>query len=86
MLLIQAFPGRGIARALVVLPWAVPVSLAALAWLWMFNSLYSVINWTLIAVGLMDPVNPAAMARHRPTSRWQRSSPSMPGGCSRSAS
>ncbi|MBS0527742.1 MAG: sugar ABC transporter permease [Proteobacteria bacterium] len=59
MLLIQDFPGRGIARALVVLPWAVPVSLAVLAWKWMFDSLYSVINWTLMAVGLMDPMNPA---------------------------
>jgi multiple sugar transport system permease protein len=54
MLLMQEFRGRGIARALVVLPWAVPVSLATIAWLWMFDSLYSVINWTLIAVGLID--------------------------------
>ena len=45
--------------ALVVLPWAVPVSLATVAWLWMFDSLYSVINWTLIALGLVD-------AAHRP--------------------
>ena len=59
MLLMQEFPGRGIARALVVLPWAVPVSLAVLAWQWMFDSLYSVINWTLIAIGLMDPTHPA---------------------------
>jgi multiple sugar transport system permease protein len=58
MLLMQEFRGRGIARALVVLPWAVPVSLATLAWQWMFDSLYSVINWTLIAVGLMDPAEP----------------------------
>src|SRR5215470_19570491 len=57
MLLIQEFPGRGVARALVVLPWAVPVSLATLAWLWMFDSLYSVINWTLVAVGLVDAAN-----------------------------
>jgi multiple sugar transport system permease protein len=42
-----------LARALVVLPWAVPVSLATLAWQWMFDSLYSVINWTLAAVGLI---------------------------------
>jgi multiple sugar transport system permease protein len=55
MLLMQEFPGRGIARALVVLPWAVPVSLATLAWLWMFDSLYSVINWTLAAAGLIGP-------------------------------
>ena len=55
MLLMKEFPGRGLARALVVLPWAVPVSLATLAWQWMFDSLYSVINWTLMAVGLLDP-------------------------------
>jgi multiple sugar transport system permease protein len=57
MLLMQEFPGRGLARALVVLPWAVPVSLATLAWLWMFDSLYSVINWTLALFGLIDPMN-----------------------------
>jgi multiple sugar transport system permease protein len=57
MLLIQEFPGRGLARALVVLPWAVPVSLATLAWVWMFDSLYSVINWTLVAAGLIDAAN-----------------------------
>jgi len=58
MLLMKEFPGRGIARALVVLPWAVPVSLATLAWQWMFDSLYSVINWTLIAVGLVSAEHP----------------------------
>jgi multiple sugar transport system permease protein len=57
MLLMKEFPGRGLARALVVLPWAVPVSLATLAWLWMFDSLYSVINWTLALFGLIDPMN-----------------------------
>jgi multiple sugar transport system permease protein len=54
LLLLRDFPGRGIARALIVLPWAVPVALATLAWQWMFDSLYSVINWTLQAVGLID--------------------------------
>jgi multiple sugar transport system permease protein len=58
MLLMQDFPGRGLARALVVLPWAVPVSLATLAWQWMFDSLYSVINWTLIAIGLVNAEHP----------------------------
>ncbi|HEY6981988.1 sugar ABC transporter permease [Reyranella sp.] len=57
MLLMKEFPGRGIARALVILPWAVPVSLATLAWKWMFDSLYSVINWTLVAAGLVDVAN-----------------------------
>jgi multiple sugar transport system permease protein len=54
MLLLKEFPGRGLARALVVLPWAVPVSLATLAWQWMFDSLYSVINWTLAAVSIIN--------------------------------
>jgi multiple sugar transport system permease protein len=57
MLLMREFPGRGFARALIVLPWAVPVSLATLAWVWMFDSLYSVINWTLVALGLVDVAN-----------------------------
>ncbi len=57
LLLLKDFPGRSIARALIVLPWAVPVALATLAWLWMFDSLYSVINWTLEAAGLIDPGN-----------------------------
>jgi multiple sugar transport system permease protein len=58
MLLLQEFPGRALARMLVVLPWAVPVSLATLAWVWMFDSLYSVINWTLVALHLINPANP----------------------------
>src|SRR6266404_745892 len=51
------FVGLKNSRALIVLPWAVPVSLATLAWVWMFDSLYSVINWTLVAAGLIDAAN-----------------------------
>jgi multiple sugar transport system permease protein len=54
-MLLRDFPGKTIARALMILPWAVPVALATLAWQWMFDSLYSVINWTLQAMGLIDP-------------------------------
>ena len=57
LLLLRPFPGRRIARALVILPWAVPVALATLAWKWMFDSLYSVINWVLVAVHICDPGN-----------------------------
>jgi multiple sugar transport system permease protein len=53
LLLLRPFTGRKIVRALIVLPWAVPIALATVAWEWMFDSLYSVINWTLIAVGFM---------------------------------
>jgi multiple sugar transport system permease protein len=54
LLLLRPFPGRKIVRALIILPWAVPIALAAVAWEWMFDSLYSVINWTLIALGIVN--------------------------------
>jgi multiple sugar transport system permease protein len=53
-LLLRPFPGRKFVRALIILPFAVPVALATIAWRWMFDSLYSVINWTLIAMGIVD--------------------------------
>ncbi len=53
LLLLRPFPGRKLVRALIILPWAVPVALATVAWQWMFDSLYSVINWTLIALGFI---------------------------------
>jgi multiple sugar transport system permease protein len=56
-LLLRPFPGRKIVRALIILPFAVPVALATIAWRWMFDSLYSVITWTLIAMGLVERVN-----------------------------
>ena len=52
-MLLRPFPGRKFVRALVILPWAVPVALATVAWQWMFDSLYSVINWSFIAMGLI---------------------------------
>ena len=54
LLLLRPFPGRKLVRALIILPFAVPVALATIAWRWMFNSLYSVINWSLIATGSSD--------------------------------
>jgi multiple sugar transport system permease protein len=45
-------------RGAVLLPWVIPTALSTLGWWWMFNSLYSVVNWTGIALGLMDPPGP----------------------------
>jgi multiple sugar transport system permease protein len=52
LLLLRPFPGRKFVRAIIILPWAVPIALATVAWQWMFDSLYSVINWTMIALGV----------------------------------
>src|SRR5690349_769737 len=53
LVLLRPFPGRKLVRALIILPWVVPIALATVAWQWMFDSLYSVINWTLIWAGFI---------------------------------
>ena len=45
-------------RGVVLLPWVIPTALSTLGWWWMFNSLYSVVNWTGIALGIFDPPGP----------------------------
>ncbi|HXD95151.1 MAG TPA: sugar ABC transporter permease [Candidatus Acidoferrum sp.] len=45
-------------RGAVLLPWVIPTALSTLGWWWMFNSLYSVVNWTGIHMGLLDPPGP----------------------------
>jgi multiple sugar transport system permease protein len=45
--LVRDFRGKWLLRFLVILPWAAPVALVTIAWLWIFDSLFSVINWTL---------------------------------------
>jgi multiple sugar transport system permease protein len=45
-------------RGAVLLPWVIPTALSTLGWWWMFNSLYSVVNWTGIAMGIMTPPGP----------------------------
>src|SRR3989442_10574474 len=48
-----AFHGRRLARFVLLLPWAVPVSLAAIAWTWIFDSTFSALNWTPKATHLL---------------------------------
>ena len=49
---------KRLTRGAVLLPWVIPTALSTLGWWWMFNSLYSVVNWTGIALGIMDPPGP----------------------------
>jgi multiple sugar transport system permease protein len=46
--LIKDFRGKVLLRFLILLPWAAPIALGAIGWLWIFDSLYSVVNWTLV--------------------------------------
>jgi multiple sugar transport system permease protein len=54
-LLAENLPGTRIFRFLIVLPWTVPIALSSIAWKWMFDTQYSIINWILHAVGLLKP-------------------------------
>ena len=47
------FHGRAIARTLIMLPWSVSLSMAAIVWLWAFNGDYGMINASLQQLGLM---------------------------------
>ena len=53
--LLKPFPGRALARFLILMPWAAPISLATLGWLWIFDSTFSVINWALKVAGWLGP-------------------------------
>jgi multiple sugar transport system permease protein len=54
LVLTRDFRGKWLVRFLVLLPWTTPVSLAAIAWLWLLDSLFSPIDWTLRWLGLLE--------------------------------
>jgi len=51
----RKFPGKWVVRLLILLPWVAPISLGSIGWLWIFDPIYSVINWTLRHVGIFGP-------------------------------
>lgn len=54
LVLNQSFRGRGPVRTIAILPWALPTALIALAWTWIFNDQYGVVNDILLRLGLID--------------------------------
>jgi multiple sugar transport system permease protein len=58
MLLFRTFKFKRLIRGAILLPWVIPTALSTLAWWWMFDSLYSVVNWTGIHLGLITPPGP----------------------------
>jgi multiple sugar transport system permease protein len=58
MLLYRSFRFKRLIRGAILLPWVIPTALSVLAWGWMFDSLYSVVNWTGIRLGLLSPPGP----------------------------
>jgi multiple sugar transport system permease protein len=55
MALSTDFHGKWLVRLLILLPWVAPISLGAIGWLWIYDSIYSVINWTGQALHILGP-------------------------------
>jgi trehalose/maltose transport system permease protein len=48
------FGGRGLLRAAVLIPWAIPTVVSAQMWGWMFHDVFGVINAVLKTMGVID--------------------------------
>src|SRR5262247_340845 len=47
----QQFRGKNLVRAFLLLPFIVPTALSTIAWMWIFDPTFSVINWLLVHGG-----------------------------------
>ncbi|MDX8443135.1 carbohydrate ABC transporter permease [Mesorhizobium australafricanum] len=47
------FKGRGIVRAAILIPWAIPTIVSAKMWQWMLNDQFGIINAVLLNLGLI---------------------------------
>ena len=54
VILNKSFRGRGIVRAVSLIPWVTPGVLIALMWTWMYDGNYGVINDLLMKLGLIS--------------------------------
>lgn len=55
LILSEDFRGKWVARMLIMLPWATPIALGTIGWLWLLDSKFSPIDWVLVNVGLLGP-------------------------------
>lgn len=54
LLLNRNFKGKALTRAFILLPFIIPTVLSTFAWKWMFDPTFSVINWTLFRLGIIN--------------------------------
>jgi trehalose/maltose transport system permease protein len=68
LVLHRTFPGRGLVRAIVLIPWAIPTVVSARMWSWMLHDQFGVVNDLLLRVGLIS--TPIAWTAHADTALW----------------
>lgn len=54
LVLNKSFFGRGTVRTIAIIPWALPTAVMGLAWAWIFNDQYGVVNDLLRRLGAID--------------------------------
>jgi ABC-type sugar transport system permease subunit len=52
-LLLTKFVGRGIVRAVVLLPWAMPGAVSGIIWVWIFHGQWGILNAVLLRLGII---------------------------------
>ncbi len=58
LVLNETFPGRGLMRVAILIPWAIPVAISARIWQLMYNFDFGIINYIVIHLGISNtPVN-----------------------------
>ena len=50
----RPFKGKRLVQGVILIPFVIPIALSSLAWKWMFDSLYSVINWMLMTAHIIE--------------------------------
>ena len=53
-LLLTKFVGRGIVRAVVLLPWAMPGLVSGIVWIWIFHGRWGILNAVLLRLGIIS--------------------------------
>jgi multiple sugar transport system permease protein len=58
LILNESFVGRGLVRGMVLFPYMVPTIVAVILWKWLLNDTYGIVNYWLLALGIVrDPIS-----------------------------
>jgi len=58
LILNESFVGRGLIRGIVLFPYMIPTIVAVILWKWLLNDTYGVVNYWLLALGIVhDPIS-----------------------------
>jgi trehalose/maltose transport system permease protein len=68
LILNASFPGRGIMRAIILIPWAIPTVVSAKMWNWMLHDQFGVINDLLLRLGII--ASPVSWTAQSATALW----------------